>query len=190
MMYNNCQKNREAIVHVWIYLEKVYEEVMMRSWWRGEAEKMKDLDAVVLQAPAESIDELRVFATTALNQVVLWGLQILPAADMEIFDDNRVPFFWIDISGRGGCCDPSVTVEGEMAKLTFASGRCDVEQPLRRAVFDYVVQYVVWKWALSVRPDLAADYQAAMNEYADRLREVLQLAGTSHLRRRYRLMGI
>jgi len=180
----------DAWIHVWIYLDKVYEEVMMRAWWRGEAEKTKDIDAAILQTPAEAIDELRVFATTALNQIVLWALEILPAADMEFFDDNRVPLLWIDVSGRSNGCHPSVTVEGEMARLTFASSRPDVEQPLRRAVFDYLVQYVLWKWALAVRPDIAAEYQAAIDEYASRLQNILHLAGNARIRRKYRLFGI
>ncbi len=186
-----CEKpHPDAWIHVWIYLDKVYEEVMMRAWWRGEAEKANDIDAAILQTPPEAIDELRVFATTALNQIVLWALEILPAADMEFFDDNRVPLLWIDVSGRANGCHPSVTVEGEMARLTFASARPDVEQPLRRAVFDYIVQYVLWKWALAVRPQIAAEYQAIIDEYASRLQNILHLAGNTRIRRKYRLFGI
>lgn len=175
---------------IWIFLDKVYEEVMMRSWWRGEAAKTQDPDAAILQASEESHDELKVFATTALNQIVMWATETMGFADLKQFDDARVPFFWVDLS-QDCPCDSDLFAEGEMAQLVFPSfSRPGYDQVMRRAIYDYVIQYAIYKWALSVRPDLASEYALQIEEYKEMLHQAMRLAAGNRPRRKYRTMNI
>lgn len=165
----------------------------MRTWWRGEALKSADLDnasaLAIVQSGEDSRDELRVFATTALNKVLLLSRQHF-GAELSVFDDNRVPFYWVDLTATAAPGDEQ-TVEGEMAKYTFFAERLEAEQPLRRAIFDYVVQHVLWLWCNAVRPDLSQDYLTILPTYEAALEKALDQAGGGRFRRRgYRLMGL
>ena len=152
-----------------IYFKEVYDEVHARSWWRGESAKQQDDTATILQESEDGEDELYSFAKTAFSQVVLWGKEKLAQSGLRY--DFR----------NGSLC----------ADIEFESMKEDMEGILRTMVMDYVSQYVVYKWALMVRPEIAVEYAAALPEYENRLKNALQMSADGWCnRRQYRLMGL
>ena len=115
-----------------LYIEDILRKINIQNWYRGEAAKNADPDAVFVQSAEDEQDVLMDFLKTAVTDVLLFA------------NANRVKF----------TCDYS----GD--KMTFSlsplrSGREHMLEILKEAIKQYLIYEVRRLWMMNVRPEWA-----------------------------------
>lgn len=124
------------ILPIDITLASIFSEVDSRTYYQGEALKRKDADFVSIQTSVDDYDALRTFIETALNNTS--GRLIKRVKEFEwIIDDEGITIHLIPYNRIPPHAD-------KVAKL------------LKKAIFDYIVNYSIYEWLLVVKPELAS----------------------------------
>lgn len=122
-------------LNIEIQLSAIFSEVDVRTYYQGESLKKKDADFSCIQTSSDDYDTLRTPIETALNNIngrlikrvrdFKWSVDEA-ALNIELIPHNRIP--------------PHVD------KVVLL---------LKKAIFDYIVNYVCYEWFLMVNPELA-----------------------------------
>ena len=115
-----------------LYKEDILREVNILNWYKGEAAKNGDADAVFVQSDADTQDALLYHMRNAVNDVLLFA------------NANRVKF----------------TCEQKDDMLTFSlsplrEGREHLLDVLKEAIRQYIVYEIRRLWMMEVKPDWA-----------------------------------
>lgn len=115
-----------------LYKEDILREVNILNWYKGEAAKNWDADAVFVQSDADTQDALLYHMRNAVNDVLLFA------------NANRVKF----------------TCEQKDDMLTFSlsplrEGREHLLDVLKEAIRQYIVYEIRRLWMMEVKPDWA-----------------------------------
>lgn len=150
-----------------LYVEDILREINIQNWYRGEAAKNADPDAVFVQSAEDEQDSLLYHLRTAVTDVLLFA------------NANRVKF----------TCDYS----GD--KLTFSlsplrEGREHMLDLLKEAIKQYLVFEVRRLWMMTVRPEWADD--SLRESLRANIREAMNASTAmgNKVRRRATTMGI
>lgn len=150
-----------------LYVEDILKEVNILNWYKGEAIKNGDADAVFIQTAKDEEDALRYYLRDAVTDILLFA------------NANRVTF----------------TCERKDDMLRFVltplrEGREHMLDIMKEAIRQYLVYEVRRLWMMNVRPDWA---DVSMREsLRENIREAMNnvTAMGKKVRRRYSLMGI
>lgn len=146
---------------IYIPFNDIIDFVSLRTYYRGESVKRKDMDADLTQVSEDDKAIIRLHAQTAAASVCGILIQTLPCTRWLIEDEDLV-FSFHDVL------------------------RPDVRDLLRKAIFDYVTNQCVIQWYYDTMPELAAPYVALDATYQ---RQVVVYGGMLRNmgRRKYRL---
>ena len=109
----------------------------MQTYYAGESKKRQDVDADITQTSSDNYDELSVFMDTALNDVS--GMLLKRTKSSSFTRDEKSILCSID-------------------PFTVKTNAEYISTLLRKAIFDYVVNYIVYKWIEMVKPEMAGLY--------------------------------
>lgn len=124
------------ILPIDITLASIFSEVDSRTYYQGEALKRKDADFVSIQTSEDDHDALRTFIETALNNTN--GRLIKRVKEFEwVIDDEGITMRMI----------PYNRIPPHADKVMIL---------LKKAIFDYIVNYSIYEWLLVVKPELAS----------------------------------
>lgn len=117
-----------------LYIEDLLREINILNWYRGEAEKNKEPDAVFVQSNQDTQDALLYHLRNAVNDILLFA------------NPNRVKF----------TCD----YEDDALKFSISpvrDGREYLLDILKESIRQYLVFEVRRLWMMTVRPEWADD---------------------------------
>lgn len=125
------------MIQLSLLIDGILKEVDMQTYYAGESKKRQDVDADITQTSSDNYDELSVFMETALNDVS--GMLLKRTKSSSFTQDEKSISFSID----------PFTVKTSAEYLGIL---------LKKAIFDYVVNYIVYKWFETVKPEMAGMY--------------------------------
>jgi len=120
-----------------LLIDEILKEVDMQTYYAGESKKRQDVDADITQTSSDNYDELSVFMNTALNDVS--GMLLKRTRSSSFTQDEKSILCSINPF--------TVKVNAEY-----------IGNLLKKAIFDYVVNYIVYKWIEMVKPEMAGLY--------------------------------
>ena len=125
-----------------IPLADVFHDVHLRTYYKGEGVKRKDIDADLTQSSGDDNDELGTFATTAANKVAAIIYTKLPHTRLTIADGDII--------------------------FTFSDVIKENTRPMmQKAITDYIVNWCLYMWYHTTYPELAGVYLESMPIYED-----------------------
>ena len=119
-----------------ISLEKIYQQVTTELYYAGESMKRKDMDYVSIEAGEDDYATLKIFVESAMNELSQRFIKRLASYTCTIDDTNITITF-----------TPHSRVPEEDAEKASSF--------MGKAIFDYIVNYTIYKWLLVVKPELA-----------------------------------
>ena len=161
-------------------VKKVYDEVHVQSWYRGEALKADKPEVALVQSSSDDETQMRGVLESAVNDVALRLTKRLRDVTWEIGTDD-------DNTGTG-----TGTAE-EQVKITFTPfGRVPetdadkVSLIMGKAIFDYVVNDCLASWFSVALPDasVAAIYEGKREGLMDRVMDACAMLAEHPVRRR------
>lgn len=149
-----------------IYIEDLFRVINILNWYRGEAAKNGDPDAVFVQSNQDTQDALLYHLRNAVNDVLMFA------------NPNRVKF----------------TCKHENDRLVFSispvrPGREYLLDVLKESIRQYLVYEVRRLWMMTVRPEWADDSQKGLLR-ANILDAMNNSTSGNKVRRRATTMGI
>jgi len=120
-----------------LLIDEILKEVDMQTYYAGESKKRQDVDADITQTSSDNYDELSVFMDTALNDVS--GMLLKRTRSSSFTQDEKSILCSID-------------------PFTVKANAEYISNLLKKAIFDYVVNYIVYKWIEMVKPEMAGLY--------------------------------
>ena len=117
-----------------LYIEDLYREINILNWYRGEAAKNGDPNAVFVQSNQDTQDALRYHLRNVVNDVV------------QFANPNRVKF--------------TCKYEDDALKFSISpvrEGREYLLDVLKEAIRQYLVFEVRRLWMMNIRPEWADD---------------------------------
>lgn len=166
-------------------VKKVYEEVHVQSWYRGEALKADKPEIALVQSSSDDETQMRGVLESAVNDVALRLTKRLRDVDWEIGADNDDDD---DSTNNTGTNNTE-----EQVKITFTPfGRVpesDAEKVsliMGKAIFDYVVNDCLASWFSVALPDasVAAIYEGKREGLMDRVMDACAMLAEHPVRRR------
>lgn len=119
-----------------IQLSNIFSEIDVRTYYQGESLKKKDADFSSIQTSSDDYEALRTPIETALNNIN--GRLIKRVRCFEWLIDDKE----INIS---------------LAPYNRIPPHAErVVELLKKSVYDYIVNYAIYEWLLTVQPELAA----------------------------------
>ena len=159
-------------------VKKVYEEVHVQSWYRGEALKADKPEIALVQSSSDDETQMRGVLESAVNDVALRLTKRLRDVSWTIGTDND---------------DNGTNNTGEQVKIQFTPfGRVpetDAEKVsliMGKAIFDYVVNDCLASWFSVALPDasVAAIYEGKREGLMDRVMDACAMLAEHPVRRR------
>lgn len=164
-------------------IKKVYEEVHVQSWYRGEALKADKPEIALVQSSSDDETQMRGVLESAVNDVALRLTKRLRDVTWEIGTDN-------DDDNTNGTGTSSTE---EQVKITFTpfgrvpEGDADkVSLIMGKAIYDYVVNDCLASWFSVALPDasVAAIYEGKREGLMDRVMDACAMLAEHPVRRR------
>lgn len=152
------------ILPIDIELGSIFSEIDSRTYYQGESFKRKDVDFVSIQTSEDDKDILLPIIETALNNVSGRLIKRIRGFKWSV-NANTISIELV----------PYYRVPEEHANKVIAL--------LKKAIFDYIVNYSCYEWLLVVKPELA---HVTENRNATLLSEVSKFIGmiSGRIRRR------
>lgn len=123
------------VLSIAIPTERVLSEINLKTYYQGESLKRKDADFVSIQTSEDDYDVLYTFIETALNTIN--GRLIKRVKNFE----------WV--------INEDITIS--LTPYDRIPPHADkVVELLKKAIFDYTVNYCIYEWLLVVKPELAS----------------------------------
>ena len=123
------------MLSITIEIQKLYDEVNSRLYYQGESLKRKDIDFVSVQTGEDDYPQLHTFVETALNNISERMLKRVISFTYSFDTDILITL------------SPYDRMPAEDAEKVIPL--------LKKAMIDYIVNYVMYEWLLVVKPDLA-----------------------------------
>jgi len=142
-----------------IPFEDIFYAIHMRTWYKGENVKRKDMDADLTQTSRDDNEELSMFATTAANRVAAIIYTKIPNVNL-IITPEEIYYTFADVIKR------------------------NTKPMIRKAIFDYIVNWCLYMWYHTTYPELAQSYLDMMQIYEDELKKTSNML-QKIIRRRY-----
>lgn len=117
-----------------IELSSIFSEIDVRTYYQGEALKRKNADFVSIQTSSDDYDTLRTPIETAVNNIN--GKLIKRVRTFEWGMDENVLIIKLIPYNR---------IPPHADKVVLL---------LKKAIFDYIVNYTCYEWLLMVKPEL------------------------------------
>lgn len=118
-----------------IKLSSVFSEIDVRTYYQGESLKKKDADFSSIQTSSDDYDMLRSPVETALNNISGRLIKRVKCFEWQI-DGEKISISLI----------PYERIPPHADKIM---------ELLKKAIWDYIVNYVHYEWLLTVKPELA-----------------------------------
>lgn len=148
--------------------KKVYEEVHVQSWYRGEALKADKPEIALVQSSSDDETQMRGVLESAVNDVALRLTKRLRDVTWTIGTDEQVEITFTPF-GR--------VPESDADKVSLIMGK---------AIFDYVVNDCLASWFSVALPDasVAAVYEGKREGLMDRVMDACAMLAEHPVRRR------
>lgn len=184
------QPEQLSTLQVRIPLQSVYDEVDMRTYYQGEMLKRKDADIAGMQTSCDDRTALRPMVETALFNVashlvkrardVQWGIFQPETEETEETGEET------EETGEGTEkeAEPEIIcIDIEPHLRVPTKDMPHVNRLMQKYVLDYIANYVVYEWLLTVAPQLAA-VPESRNEplLAKVLTQISRISGMVHRR--------
>lgn len=118
-----------------IQLSSIFSEIDIRTYYQGESLKKKDADFSSIQTSSDDYDMLRSPVETALNNISDRLIKRVRCFEWQI-DDEKISISLV----------PYERIPPHADKIV---------ELLKKAIWDYIVNYVHYEWLLTVKPELA-----------------------------------
>lgn len=118
-----------------IQLSSIFSEIDVRTYYQGESLKKKDADFSSIQTSSDDYEVLRTLVETAVNNISGRLIKRVKSLDWIMSEEN------INIT-----LTPYNRIPPHADKVVVL---------LKKAIQDYIVNYICYEWLLIVKPELA-----------------------------------
>lgn len=153
-------------------LAKVYDEVHIQSWYRGEALKADKPEIALVQSSSDDETQMRVVCESAVNDVALRLTKRLRDVEWEIEHDNNKVV--VQLTFKPFCRAP----DSDASKVALIMGK---------AIFDYVVNDCLASWFSVTLPQdasAASIYESKRQGLMNRVLDASAMLAEHPVRRR------
>lgn len=150
---NVAEEARAPQCTLQVPMSDVLHAIGTRTWYKGEGVKAQDVNAYLTQTSSEEAEELKDYARTAANRVYVLMSTKMPGLKLEA-SDEAITYTFDDI-----------VKENALGVM-------------ERAVRDYIVNWCLYMWYDTTRPELSQKYEEKVAYY-----EAEVIRSTNHLRK-------
>lgn len=141
--------------------DELQQAIDLLTYYKGEAYKREDINADMPQTGIDQSDVLKGFLHTACNEVASICVKRMLQVEYSVGEDT-VEF----------CC------------ISAGDGNASLVPLLKKALFDDLVNYVIYLWMITVREEWAQTYMRMIPVYRASVEKLLGMLYQHKVRRR------